>query len=132
MPVYDLTAVAHAVDLDPKQLDNLLSRNALPGVHKKRRGLARKLTPDVVVVIRLAKDLADGFQLSIGSLLALSQQIANGNRIELDLGPFVTVRIDLNALRTTTLSRLDEAVEAVGRRPRGRPPRRTTMLREVT
>jgi len=127
-----LAAVAHAVDLDPKQLDNLLSRNALPGVEKKRRGLARRLTPDVVVVIRLAKDLAEGFRLSPGSLLGLSQQIANGNRTELDFGTFITVRVDLAALRTTTLARLNEAVEAVGRRPRGRPSRRASALREVT
>lgn len=124
MPVYDLAAVAHAVDLDPKQLDNLLSRNVLPGVEKKKRGLARRLTPDVVVVIRLAKEIADALQLSIGSLFGVAQHIARDDRREVNLGIFLTLRIDLPALRSTTLARLDEAVEAVGRRQRGRPSNR--------
>lgn len=125
MPFYDLTAVAHAVDLEPKQLDNLLSRNTLQGVEKKKRGVARRLTPDVVVVIRVAKEIADALQLSIGSLFGASQQIAMTDRGELDLGHFATLRIDMPALRSTTLARLDEAVEAVGRRQRGRRPGRS-------
>jgi hypothetical protein len=67
--VYDVSAVAHALDLELKQLDNLLSRNTLAGVEKKRRGLARRLTPEIAVVIRLAKELSE-------SLACLRRQYA--------------------------------------------------------
>jgi hypothetical protein len=121
LPVYDLAAVAHALDLDLKQLDNLLSRNALPGVERKRRGIARRLTPEVAVVIRLAKELSEGLGVSAGSLLPVAYAIERGNTDEVRLAEFLTLHIDRNAVRTSTLARLDTAVEVVGMRRRGRP-----------
>jgi hypothetical protein len=125
LPIYDLPAVAHAVDFDIKQLDNLLSRNALPGVEKNKRGVARRLTPEVTVAIRLAKELAEALGLSPGSLLAIASRITREHHEHLALGEFCTLRIDLAALRASTLARLDSAVEVVGRRRRGRPPKRS-------
>ena len=126
MPVYDMSAAAQAADFDLKQLDNLLSRNSLPGVDKRRQGIARRLTPDTIVVIRLAKELADALQTSVGSMLAVATDIEQTESDEVRLGPFLTLRIDRAALRASTLERLDSAVEIVGRRPRGRPPRQRT------
>ena len=125
MPLYDVTAVAHAIDIDPKQLDNLLSRNALLGIEKQKRGIARRLTPDLVVTIRIAKELAEAFGLAIGSLFSLAQQIVQEDREALPVGQFATLTIELRALRAETLQRLNAAVEVVGRRPRGRPPTRS-------
>lgn len=124
MPVYDLAAVAHALDLDLKQLDNLLSRNALPGIERKRRGIARRLTPEVAVVIRLAKELSEGLGVSAGSLLSVAYRIERGDTDDVRLAEFLTLHIDRNAVRTSTLSRLDAAVEVVGTRRRGRPAAR--------
>ena len=121
MPVYDLAAVAHALDLDLKQLDNLLSRNALPGVERKRRGIARRLTPEIAVVIRLAKELSEGLGVSAGSLLPIAHTIERGDTDEVRLAEFLTLHIDRNAIRTSTLARLDTAVEVIGTRRRGRP-----------
>ena len=129
MPVYDLSAVAHATDFDAKQLDNLLSRNALPGVEKKRRGVARRLTPDVAVAIRLAKELSEALGVPPGSLLAVASRIQRDGRDEIEMGSFATLRVDLSLLRACTLARLDNAVEVVGRRRRGRPPRRFGQVR---
>ena len=126
MPVYDMSAAAQAADFDLKQLDNLLSRNSLPGVEKRRQGVARRLTPDTVIVIRLAKELADGLRTSVGSMLPIANDIERAKSDEVRLGPFLTLRIDRAALRGSTLERLDSAVEIVGRRPRGRPPKRST------
>lgn len=122
MPVYDLAAVAHALDFDLKQLDNLLSRNALPGVERRRRGIARRLTPDVAVVICLARELAEALGVSIGTLLPVADSIERGATNEVRLGEYVTLRIDRAALRTSTLAQLDAAVEVIGTRRRGRPP----------
>ena len=124
MPVYDLTAVAHALDIDLKQLDNLLSRNALPGVEKRRRGIARRLTPEVAVVIRLARELSESLGVSVGALLPVANAIEQGATNEVRLGEFATLHIDRDALRTSTSARLDAAVEVIGIRRRGRPPGR--------
>lgn len=124
MPVYDLTAVAHALDIDLKQLDNLLSRNALPGVEKRRRGIARRLTPEVAVVIRLARELSESLGVSVGALLPVANAIERGATNEVRLGEFATLHIDRDALRTSTSARLDAAVEVIGIRRRGRPPGR--------
>ena len=129
MPLYDVTAAAHAIDLDPKQLDNLLSRNALLGIEKQKRGIARRLTPDLVVTIRLAKELAEAFQLSTGSLFWLAQRIVQEHRNELPVSAFATLNVDLEGLRAATLDQLDAAVEVVGRRKRGRPPTRLAARR---
>ena len=122
MPVYDLTAVAHALDVDLKQLDNLLSRNALPGVEKRRRGIARRLTPEVAVVIRLARELSESLGVSVGALLPVANAIERGATNEVRVGEFATLHVDRDALRTSTLARLDAAVEVIGTRRRGRPP----------
>ena len=124
MPIYDLSAVAEALDVELKQLDNLLSRNELPGIEKRRRGVARRLTADLAVVIRLAKDLAEAIQVSPGSVLRFAHRIEREGRDEVSLGDFVTLRVDLARLHGSTLNRLDAAVETVGRRRRGRPPNR--------
>lgn len=124
MPVYDVSAVAHATDFDLKQLDNLLSRNSLPGVEKNRRGVARRLTPDIAVVIRLAKELAEFFGTSVGSMLEAAYAIERAETDEVRIGPDLSLQVDRTALRASTLARLDSAVEIVGRRPRGRPPKR--------
>ena len=124
MPVYDLTAVAHALDIDLKQLDNLLSRNALSGVERRRRGIARRLTPDVAVVIRIAREISDAFGVPVGTLLSVAGSIERSATNEMRLGKYLTLRIDRDALRTSTLARLDTAVEVIGPRRRGRPPAR--------
>jgi hypothetical protein len=124
LPVYDLTAVAHALDIDLKQLDNLLSRNALPGVEKRHRGIARRLTPEVAVVIRLARELSESLGVSVGALLPVANAIERGATNEVRLGEFATLHIDRDALRTSTSARLDAAVEVIGIRRRGRPPGR--------
>jgi hypothetical protein len=124
LPVYDVSAVAHALDLELKQLDNLLSRNTLAGVEKKRRGLARRLTPEIAVVIRLAKELSESLGVSAGSMLPIAHDIERSSSDDVRLSEFLTLQIDRNALRASTLARLDSAVEVIGTRRRGRPPRR--------
>ena len=122
MPLYDVAAVAHAVDLSPKQLDNLLSRSRLPGLVKKRRGLARRFPRDIAVVVRLAADLGVALDLPIGKLLLPAHEIERGNEGKVNIGNFATLEVDLAGLRASISARLDEAVEVVGRRRRGRRP----------
>lgn len=122
LPVYNLAAVAHAVDLPPKQLDNLLSRSKLPRVEKKRRGSARRFPPDIAVVVKLASDLGTALGIPPGKLLSLASAISRGDHRSLAIGNFAKLDVDLPALRMAISTRLDEAVEVMGRVPRGRPP----------
>jgi hypothetical protein len=121
LPVYDLAAVAEAVDLEPKQLDNLLSRNDVPGVDRKKRGVARRLNADVAVIICLARELSQALEIPLGSALHFSQRVVGSDSTPIELGQFTTLHVDRSSLRATITARLDDAVETVGRRRRGRP-----------
>jgi hypothetical protein len=123
LPVYDLAAVAEAVKLEPKQLDNLISRNELLGVERKNRGVARRLTSDVAVTICLARELSSAFDVPLAKALHFAQRVIGQGSVDVDLGQFMTLRVDERALRESIAVRLDTAVEIVGRRRRGRPPR---------
>jgi len=122
LPIYDLSAVAHAIDLTPKQLDNLLSRNAIDGVERKRRGVTRRISPEAAVTIEIAWRLSEGTQIPIAAALDISQRLAVAPEHRVGLGEFLSIAVEFGALRANTLERLDAAVEAVGRRRRGRPP----------
>ena len=127
LPFYDLSAVAQALDIQYRQLDNMLSRNDLAGVERKKRGVTRRLTTDAVVVIHLAWELASGLKMSIGDALQLAADLERAPGHDLAIGRFATLRVDVSALRASTLERLNTAVELVGRRRRGRPVGQATM-----
>ena len=124
MPFYNVSAVAEAVGLTEKQLDNLLSRNALPGVERKARGVSRRISVDAAVTIHLASQLADAMRLPVAAALEMASELQTSTHQVVSVGEFVSLQADIGALRNATLVRLDAAVEAVGRRRRGRPPRR--------
>ena len=123
MPFYDVPAVAEAVRMGEKQLDNLLSRNELIGVERRTRGVSRRLSVDAAVTIQLASELATVLGMPIGHALRVSRALQEHEGRAIRVGTFATLQIDLPALRATTLARLDSAVELVGRRKRGRPLR---------
>lgn len=124
MPLYDVAAVAEALDIDPKQLDNLLSRHEIPGVTRGRRGVPRRLTPAAALSIRLALILHRALDVPLARAIQLSTELerASGGAIQLEHGFVLSGNIV--ALRESTGTRLDGAVESLVKRPRGRPPRR--------
>ena len=122
MPVYDLSALAEAFDTDAKQLDNILSRNEIAGVERRTRGVTRRVTLDAAVNIRVALDLAGDLGVPFArALRAAARLAADGGVVR--VGEFASLHVDAGALRRSTLERLDSAVETVGKRPRGRPPK---------
>ena len=123
MPVYDVSAVAHALDMNQRQLDNILSRNDLGGVDRRARGVTRRVTPDAAVLIKLALDLASGLGIPTSSAIRIATAIAREPDHQLVIGDFASIRVDMPGLRASTNARLSMAVEIVGRRRRGRPPR---------
>ena len=123
MPVYDIAALAEALQIDQRQLDNLLSRNVIPGVDRRRRGVTRRVTPEAAAIIRLAWDLVTHLRVPTSYALELAATIEHDAEGEIAVGRFGALRFDLAGLRGSTLGRLDSAVEAVGTRRRGRPAR---------
>jgi hypothetical protein len=123
MPVYDVVAAAEALGVPTKQVDNILSRNRLPGVEHKRRGVTRRIAPDAVVALRVALEIGDALGLPVPAALGVAHRIIESGGT-MRLSPFAHVTVDLDALRASTIERLDNAVETVGRRARGRPSRR--------
>ena len=123
MPVYDIAALVEALQIDQRQLDNLLSRNAIPGVDRRRRGVTRRVTPEAAATIRLAWDLVTHLRVPSNYALELAATITHDAEGEIAVGRFGALRFDLASLRGSTLDRLDSAVEAVGTRRRGRPAR---------
>jgi hypothetical protein len=108
--------------MNPRQLDNLLSRNDLDGVERKARGVTRRISSDAAVAINIAWQLSEATRIPIASALELSRQLtANSNHL-ISVGDYLTLAIDFASIRADTLARLDTAVETVGRRRRGRPP----------
>jgi len=120
LPFYDVSALAVALDLDPRQVDNMLSRNTIAGVERKTRGVTRRVNADAVVRIQLASELTRALGISVGRALQLASRLTESGA-DVQLGQYGLLRFDVMGLRRTTLERLDAAVEAVGRRRRGRP-----------
>lgn len=123
MPFYDVAAVAEAVGIDAKQLDNILSRNALDGVERRTRGVSRRLSVDAAVTIQLASEIAGTLGMPIGQALRISAAIQQSADHVVRVGDIATLHADVARIRATTIARLDGAVELVGRRRRGRPPK---------
>lgn len=119
MPAYDVAAVAEALDIPLRRLDNLLCRNDIPGAARHRRGVGRVLTTEAAVTISLALDLSD----CLGIPLASALRLAGWLQAKELRGRFVVLRADVERLHASVSIRLNEAVEAVGKRSRGRPRR---------
>lgn len=124
LPIYDVAATADALGIDEKQLDNIISRNDIPGIDRARRGTARRIAADAVVTLRIALELVRVLKLPTAVALTLAQQVQRCGGDTIRLGEYVSITVDLAMLRASTSGRLDAAVESIGRRPRGRPPAR--------
>ena len=130
MPLYNVAAVAEALDVPMRQVDNILSRHEIAGVERKRRGVTRRITSDAVVTLRLALELGQSLHVPIGAAIEIAQRLErNGGTTP--IGVFGMVSINMHALRATTSDQLDRAVELVGRRPRGRPATRQVGRRDA-
>ena len=122
MPIYDVAALAEAFEVDERQLDNLLSRNEIAGVERRARGVTRRVTLDAAVAIRVALELTNGLRVPSAHALRIAARITANPPEEVAVGSYGSLRFDVATIRGSTLERLDSAVEAVGRRRRGRPP----------
>lgn len=123
---YNTKLIALTIAVSPKWVDNLLSHHALPGVSRTKQGVERQVTDDGLLAIEMTRMLARELGVPLSRAAAIAR-IAIASRSESPLR-FVTesgiaVVFPLAAIELRLRGRMIEAVEAIGRVPRGRPPR---------
>ena len=125
MRAYTVAAVAVALKMPVKWVDNVLSHNKVRGVAQARQGVARRLTPQAVTILEIALQLVRATSLPVSRALEVAHKVAElgGSAAPVYLSRTVTIVVDVAAITVETSGRLAQAVEIAPRPRRGRPPR---------
>ncbi|HEY0528926.1 MAG TPA: hypothetical protein VGD02_08855 [Gemmatimonadaceae bacterium] len=122
---YTIATAALALDVSSKWLDNTLSHFRIDGVLQARQGIARRLTIESLTILSVAILLTHSLEVPLGRAIMIAQQlIATRGRYFAD--DTLELVIDLPALHSQLLKRLERAVEIAPVPRRGRPPKNTT------
>jgi len=112
---------AAALGVDRKTLDNLLSREAKSLVPNGSRGRSRRISIAVLerlaITLVLQRDLGVGVAMGLDLAARILESASNSTNI----GTLGTLRFDAGRLRKALEHSVDEALESVPERPRGRP-----------
>ena len=118
---YHIDIAVFAADADRKWADNLLSHFDVPGVESAKQGVARRITGRGIHHIALIWRLsAAGLSLSLA--VQASQELLGAPTAEFELTADVMLRLDRSAFLTEIDARIDEGVESIVPKARGRPP----------
>jgi len=117
---YHIAAASLAIGCDVKWLDNAITQFSPPGVTRARRGVARRISADAVLIIAVARRISLDIGSPTGRALELATQLVEtGGRIA---GPGGTaLAFDVEALRHSIETRLGDAAEVLVAPRRGRP-----------
>lgn len=123
---YTVKAVALALGVPSKWIDNLLSRHTLPGVEQSRQGVERRVNDDGLLAIECARilNLELGVSMKRAAAIAreaLSSRTPNGMSFATASG--LSLHFPVADLERRLRERMMDALEATARLPRGRPPR---------
>jgi hypothetical protein len=122
MRAYNVSTVAHSLDVSERWLDNVLSHHELKGVERERQGISRRLAPDTVVVLHIANMLINSLGATTAYALLVAEELSASGIAE--LAPGVIMTVDRDVLRASLNARLLEAVQVAPPKARGRPPSR--------
>jgi hypothetical protein len=117
---YDSRTAALVLGLGAKEIDNILSRQRIPGVTAHAQGVDRRIGTDAILRLATARELRELLGCPWERALALAGQLEQTTEIRSPSG-HVAIRLDQSGLRSTLSERLIEATELVVRPPRGRP-----------
>lgn len=120
MRAFDLHASASALGVTPKWLDNLLSHHRIAGVIGGRQGMRRRISPDAILRIAVAMELAREFGSPLHRALGIAEEMVEAGSVGRANG--FELRLDVARIADELNARLAEATEAVTPRKRGRPP----------
>ena len=122
MRAYTVTTAALALDVPYKWLDNLLSHHGVPGVVQRRQGVRRRLPPQSILIIAVARTLIDDLSIPTHRALQLAAELVAAPTSELAVSPRIALRLDKRTLAADLRARLDEAAEVTAVPRRGRRP----------
>ena len=127
------SATAAAIlQVDRKTLDNILLRLGPEAVPPGRQGVERRIPMGLLEDLILARDLSAGLGVPMREAFRIARQVLNRTPDgspdleaefigSLPVGAYCQLGADLMRLREDLQQRVEEAVESVVRRPRGRP-----------
>ncbi len=116
------TATAALVlGVERKSLDNLLNRIDPGALPRGRQGVERRIPIALLETLAITSDLMATLGSPARETFHVARLIAAAEGARAQLGPFVSVSVDLPSLRRELNERLEQAIERVVRRPRGRP-----------
>ena len=125
MRAYSTAVVATALGVTRRWLDTVAAASRIPGVRPARQGKSRAITPQAIVTIAVAMELAE----RLGASLPFALDVA-GELVEHGVYrpiPELVVHLDVAAIERRVAVRLAEAVEANPPARRGRPARRAEV-----
>jgi hypothetical protein len=122
---YTVATTALALDTSPKWVDNVLSHYRLPGIVQAKQGIPRRLNVEGLLHLSIILLLTGELGTTVSVAVKIAGEIAAAGGA-LDTPGGVRIQLDLDALRTRLLARLDHAVEVAPIPRRGRPPKNTT------
>jgi hypothetical protein len=123
---YSVRLIALTLRVPAKWLDNLLSHHELPGIIGGRQGLERQITDDGLLAIELARALTLDLGIPLSRAVAFARSaLADPVAAEkgLAVGSVVVMSFRIPDIEVRLRAQLMEAMEAIGRIPRGRPRR---------
>jgi hypothetical protein len=121
MRAFVVAAVALAMHVDRKLLDNVLSRHAVRGTAKGRQGRSRRITPETVLTLAITLDLMHALSLTAAAAIALAERVIDAPQGELQLMDGMTLRVNVERTTREVAERLRDVGESVVPRRRGRP-----------
>jgi hypothetical protein len=123
---YSSAAVAVALRVTPKWVDNLLSHHQLPGVERGRQGVERRISDRGLLAIQLVRVLVADLAISTArasEIAAIAMDSRNAVQSTVTTPSGIALVLPLAEIERRLREQVVEAVEMVAERPRGRPPR---------
>ena len=126
MRAYTVAATAVTLGVHKKWVDNVLSHYQVEGVVQTKQGIVRRVTPRGLVILEIALHLNRTMEIPIKAALDLAAQLesSKGGEVALSADPSIVLRVDVDSLTQSILTRLNRALEITPTPRRGRPPRK--------
>ena len=122
---YTIATAALTLEMPAKWLDNTLSHIKIRGVRQEKQGVARHITIDGLLILSITALLIVELGISLSRAARMAETLANNNGLYTSPGG-VGIQLDLEALGSKLLERLEHAVEVAPIPKRGRPPKNKT------
>jgi len=122
---YTIATAALTLEMPAKWLDNTLSHIKIRGVRQEKQGVTRHITIDGLLILSITALLIVELGISLSRAARMAETLANNNGLYTSPGG-VGIQLDLEALGSKLLERLEHAVEVAPIPKRGRPPKNKT------